>query len=96
MRCAKNLLLYTDTDRSSVFMFAHYPLVADITTGTQAIVSSDRSSCSDDGLLYIRAQQQLFQIFTQSLDAIDVTSVILREAILCQIGCFFTHCVNGP
>ena len=20
----------------------------------------------------------------------------LREAILCQIGCFFTHCVNGP
>ena len=20
----------------------------------------------------------------------------VREAILCQIGCFFTHCVNGP
>ena len=27
-----------------------------------------------DGLLYIRQRQQLFQIFTQSLDAIDVTS----------------------
>ena len=41
-------------------------------------VSSDRSSCSDDGLLYIRAaQRQLFQIFTQSLAAIDVTSVTL-------------------
>ena len=42
-------------------------------------VSSDRSSYSDDGLLYIRQRQwqQLFQIFTQSLDAIDVTSVTL-------------------
>ena len=39
-------------------------------------VSSDRSSYSDDGLLYIHPRQQpLFQIFTQSLDAIDVTSV---------------------
>ena len=43
----------------------------------QMFVSSDRSSCSDDGLLYIRVQRQLFQIFTQSLDAIDVTSVTL-------------------
>ena len=44
------------------------------------IVSSDRSSYSDDGLLYIRQlQQQLFQIFTQSLDAIDVTSVTLSR-----------------
>ena len=41
------------------------------------IISSDRSSCSDDGLLYIRQRQQLVQIFTQSLDAIDVTSVTL-------------------
>ena len=39
-------------------------------------VSSDMSSCSDDGLLYIRP---LFQIFTQSLDAIDVTSVTLSR-----------------
>ena len=36
------------------------------------IISSDRSSCTDDGLLYVRAARQLFQIFTQSLDAIDV------------------------
>ena len=45
------------------------------------IVSSVRSSCSDDGLLYIRQRQwqQLFQIFTQSLDAIDVTSVTLSR-----------------
>ena len=43
--------------------------------------SSDRSSYSDDGLLYIRQRQwqQLFQIFTQSLDAIDVTSVTLSR-----------------
>ena len=41
-------------------------------------VSSDWSSYSDDVLLYI---QPLFQIFTQSVDAIDVTSVTLREAI---------------
>ena len=40
------------------------------------IFSSDRSSCTDDGLLYIRP---LFQIFTQSLDAIDVTSVTLSR-----------------
>ena len=41
-------------------------------------VSSDRSSCSDDGLLYIYPHP-LFQIFTQSLDAIDVTSVTLSR-----------------
>ena len=39
-------------------------------------VSSDRSSCSDDGLVYIHP---LFEIFTQSLDAIDVTSVTLSR-----------------
>ena len=41
------------------------------------IISSDRSSCSDDGLVYISGswQRPLFQIFTQSIDAIDVTSV---------------------
>ena len=37
------------------------------------IISSDRSSYSDDGLLYV----QLFHIFTQSIDAIDVRSVTL-------------------
>ena len=40
-------------------------------------ISSDRSSYSDDGLLFIR--QQLFQIFTQSIDSIDVTSVTLSR-----------------
>ena len=24
-----------------------------------------------------------------------IKEAILREAILCQIGCFFTHCVKG-
>ena len=47
-------------------------------------VSSDRSSCSDDGLLYIYLQHPLFQIFTQSIDAIDVTSVTLSR--LCSIN----------
>ena len=43
-------------------------------------ISSDRSSCSDDGLLYIYPQQQqLFQIFTQSVDAVGVTSVTLSR-----------------
>ena len=38
------------------------------------LVSSDRSSCSDDGLLYIQQRrQQLFQIFTQSIGVIDVS-----------------------
>ena len=39
------------------------------------IISSDRSSYSDNGLLYV----QLFQIFTQSIDAIDVTSDTLSR-----------------
>ena len=39
-------------------------------------ISSDRSSYSDDGLGHIHP---LFQIFTQSLDAIDVTSVTLSR-----------------
>ena len=44
------------------------------------IFSSDRSSCSDDGLLYIYLYiRPLFQIFTQSIDAIDVTSVTLSR-----------------
>ena len=42
------------------------------------LVSSDRSSCSDDGLVYIQ-WHPLFEIFTQSLDAIDVTSVTLSR-----------------
>ena len=44
----------------------------------RVIVSSDRSSYSDDGLLYIQ-QKPLFEIFTQSIDAIDVTSVTLSR-----------------
>ena len=39
-------------------------------------ISSDRSSYSDDGLVYI---SPLFEIFTQSNDAIDVTSVTLSR-----------------
>ena len=39
--------------------------------------SSDRSSYSENGLWYIYPRQQLFQIFTQSLDA--VTSVNLSR-----------------
>ena len=39
-------------------------------------ISSDRSSYSDDGLVYIHP---LFEIFTQSNDAIDVTSVTLSR-----------------
>ena len=38
-------------------------------------ISSDRSSCTDDDLWYV----PLFQIFTQSIDAIDVTSVTLSR-----------------
>ena len=44
------------------------------------IVSSDRSSYSDDGLLYISAAA-IFQIFTQFRGAIDITSVTLREGL---------------
>ena len=46
---------------------------------SESFISSDRSSYSDDGLLYIYPQRQLFQIFTQSIDAIDVTSVTLSR-----------------
>ena len=42
----------------------------------KAFISSDRSSCSDDGRLSINP---LFQIFTQSIDAIDVTSFTLSR-----------------
>ena len=42
------------------------------------LISSDRSSCTDDGLLYIYPGH-FFQIFTQFLDAIDVTSVTLKR-----------------
>ena len=39
-------------------------------------VSSDRSSYSDDGLLYIRSSgSHFFRFSLQSIDAIDVTSV---------------------
>ena len=40
-------------------------------------VSSDRSSYSDDVLVYI--QRPFFEIFIQSIDAIDVTSVTLSR-----------------
>ena len=47
-------------------------------------VSSDRSSCSDDGLSYIYISiRPIFQIFTQSIDAIDVTSVTRRLRLNC-------------
>ena len=41
-------------------------------------ISSDRSYYSDDGLSYIY-QTHFFHIFTQSLDAIDITSVTLSR-----------------
>ena len=44
------------------------------------LISSDRSSYSDDGLLYISAAA-IFQIFTQFRGAIDITSVTLREGL---------------
>ena len=45
--------------------------------GSPDFVSSDRSSYSDDVLLYIQQAPNFFEIFTQSIDAIDVTSVTL-------------------
>ena len=42
----------------------------------ESFVSSDRSSFSDDGLVYIHP---LFENFSQSNDAIDVTSVTLSN-----------------
>ena len=74
-------------------------------------VSSDRSSCSDDGLLYNiyprQQQRPLFQIFTHSLDAIDVTSVTLSclnsinsfDVTRCKlklIECRMFQCSNVP
>ena len=54
------------------------PLLHDSWKGT--FFSSDRSSYSDNGLLYIHPwRQPLFQIFTQSINAIDVTSVTLSR-----------------
>ena len=41
------------------------------------IFSSDRSFCSDEWWFIIFPQQQLFQIFTQSIGAIYITSVTL-------------------
>ena len=43
------------------------------------IISSDRSSYTDDGPRYIRGSTSFFQIFTQSIGAIDVTSVTLSR-----------------
>ena len=55
-------------------------IIISIFTIISVIVSSDRSSYSDDGLLYVYPRlQPLSQIFTQSIDAIDVTSVILSR-----------------
>ena len=59
--------------------FSSNELNHDHSLESQWFVSSDRSSYSDDGLLYIYPQRQLFQIFTQSIDAIDVTSVTLSR-----------------
>ena len=42
-------------------------------------ISSDRSSYSDDVLLYIRSSRPLFQILTQDIDAIDVAIVTLSR-----------------
>ena len=67
-------------------------------------VSSDWSSYSDDVLLYI---QPLFQIFTQSVDAIDVRSVtpsrlnsvneidVIRKQLM-LIECRMFQCSNDP
>ena len=50
-------------------------LLSERTSGVPPVIfSSDRSSCSDDGLLSINP---IFQNFTQSIDAIDVTRVTL-------------------
>ena len=43
-------------------------------------ISSDRSSYSDDGFLYVYIRNPLFLIFTQSIEAIDVTSVTLSRS----------------
>ena len=69
-------------------------------------ISSDRSSYCDDGLLYIYPRP-LFQFFTQSLHAIDVTSVTLSclnsinsfDVTRCKlklIECRMFQCSNVP
>ena len=46
-------------------------------------------------------EQPLQNFETQSLkSSVDLDNccagvLVFREAILCQIGCFFTHCVKG-
>ena len=45
---------------------------------SKLFISSDRSSYSDDGPLHIQ-QRPLFEIFTHSIDSIDVTSVTLSR-----------------
>ena len=48
-------------------------------------VSSDRSSCSDDGLVYIqRWQRPLFEIFTHSLDAIPMLQFSNDQVFQCS------------
>ena len=52
----------------------HLDLIEKVSGG---LFSSDRSSYSDDVLLYM--QRPLFSVFSQSIDAIDFTSVILSR-----------------
>ena len=47
--------------------------------GRQGVFSSDRSSYSDIVLLYIYISGHFFHIFTQSIAAIDVTTVTLSR-----------------
>ena len=69
-------------------------LLSERTSGVPPVIfSSDRSSYSDDCLLYI--QRPLFQIFTQSIDAID-------SAEFPMLKCFYifsqpttTQCICG-
>ena len=74
--CGVVLVLFS-TPLASIHMLQEKKIFS--VTKRWYVVSSDRSSYSDDGLLYIRQQQQLFQILTQSIDAIDVTSVTLSR-----------------
>ena len=41
---------------------------------------------------YVNLSTPLWSLKTIS----HLSKILLREAILYQIGCFFTHCVNGP
>ena len=63
-------------------------LMTTVNINLKFIISSDRSSYSDNGLLYIYPwQQPVFQIFTQSINAIDVTSVTLSRLKVKQYQC---------